>query len=275
MTIRRILIAISFAGTLAAQTFLQMSDPQFGMYSKNANFEHETANFEFAIATANRLKPAFVVITGDLVNEAGNAAQIAEYKRIAAKLDPKIRLFSAPGNHDVQNEPTPESLARYRENFGPDYYTFQAGDITGIVLNSNLEKGTRNAAAEAAKMEAWFQTELTKAKAAGAKQIIVFQHIPFFQKDANEAEVYNNIPVDVRRRYLKLLHENGVQWVFAGHLHHNLEARDGDLQIVATGPVGMPLNDAKSGIRVVAVTPGGVKHQYFDFGVLPETLELK
>ena len=115
-------------------------------------------------------------------------------------------------------------------------------------------------------MEAWFQTELAKAKAAGAKQIIVFQHIPFFQKDANEAEVYNNIPVDVRQRYLKLLHENGVKWVFAGHLHHNLEARDGDLQIVATGPVGMPLNGAKSGIRVVAVTPGGVKHQYFEFG---------
>jgi 3',5'-cyclic AMP phosphodiesterase CpdA len=275
MNIRRFLIAISFAGTLAAQTFLQMSDPQFGMYSKNANFEHETANFEFAIATANRLKPAFVVITGDLVNESGNAAQIAEYKRIAAKLDPEIRLFSVPGNHDVQNEPTAESLARYRENFGPDYYTFQAGDITGIVLNSNLEKGTKNVPAEAAKMEAWFRSELAKAKASGAKHIIVFQHIPFFQKDANEAEVYNNVPVDVRQRYLKLLHENGVHWVFAGHLHHNLEARDGDLQIVATGPVGMPLNGAKSGIRVVAVAPAGVKHQYFEFGELPETLELK
>ena len=36
MTIRRILLALSFAGTLAAQTFIQMSDPQFGMYTKNA-----------------------------------------------------------------------------------------------------------------------------------------------------------------------------------------------------------------------------------------------
>ena len=127
MTIRRIFLALSFAGTLAAQTFIQMSDPQFGMYTKNANFEHETANFEFAIATANRLKPAFVVITGDLINEAGNAAQAAEYKRIAAKLDPTIKLYSVPGNHDVQNEPTAESLARYRERFGPDYYTFPVG----------------------------------------------------------------------------------------------------------------------------------------------------
>jgi len=60
MTIRRIFLALCFAGTLAAQTFIQMSDPQFGMYTKNATFEHETVNFEFAIASANRLKPAFV-----------------------------------------------------------------------------------------------------------------------------------------------------------------------------------------------------------------------
>src|SRR4029079_9763941 len=113
MTIQRLLLGLWFAGTLAAQTFLHLSDPQFGMYSKNANFQHETVNFEFAIATANRLKPAFVVITGDLINEAGNAAQTAEFKRIAAKLDPGIKLYNMPGNHDVKNEPTAESLAYY------------------------------------------------------------------------------------------------------------------------------------------------------------------
>jgi serine/threonine-protein phosphatase CPPED1 len=275
MTIRPILITLAFAGTLAAQTFLQMSDPQFGMFSKNENFAHETVNFDFAIATANRLKPAFVVITGDLINESTNSAQAAEYKRICAKLDSKIPLYSIPGNHDVGNEPTAETLARYRERNGPDYYTFRSGEMAGIVLNSNLEKGTKNVPQEAAKMEAWFKAELGNAKGAGAKNIIVFQHIPLFQKEPNEAEVYNNIPVDVRQRYLKMMHDAGVKWVFAGHLHYNLEARDGDLQEVATGPVGMPLGKGKSGIRVVAVTPQGVKQQYFEFGEIPETLELK
>ncbi len=275
MTISRFFLALSFAGALSAQTFLQMSDPQFGMYTKNAGFEHETANFEFAIATANRLRPAFVVITGDLINEAGNAAQASEYKRIAAKLDPKIKLYHLPGNHDVLNEPTAESLARYRERFGPDYYTFRSGDITGIVLNSNLEKGTKNVPAEAAKMEQWFQAELAKAKSARAKHIIVFQHIPFFRKEAGEPEVYENVPVDVRQRYLELMREYGVKWVFAGHQHQNEEARHGDLQVIATGPVGMPLHGAKSGIRVVSVTPEGVRHKYYDFGDLPESLDLK
>src|ERR1035438_2507247 len=119
----RILLALAFAATLAAQTFIQMSDPQFGMYTENKGFEHETANFEFAVAT------------GNLVNAAGDAAQIAEFKRVAGRLDSNIRAFLMPGNHDVGNEPTKESLAQYREQFGPDYYTFRAGDITGITLN--------------------------------------------------------------------------------------------------------------------------------------------
>ena len=273
MTIRRIACGLAFAGTLAAQTFIQMSDPQFGMFTKNVSFEHETLNLEFAIANANRLKPAFVVITGDLINQASNAAQAAEYKRITSKLDAKIPLFSVAGNHDVENEPTKESLARYRERVGPDYYSFKIGDIAGIVLNSNLQKGTKNVPDEAAKMEAWFKAELEKAK--GAKHILVFQHIPYFKKEAGEAEVYDNIPVDVRQRYLKLMRDAGVKWVFAGHLHYSLEASDGDFQIVGTGPVGMPLGRGKSGFRIVAVTPDAVKHRFYDFGEIPELLEVK
>jgi len=33
-----------------------MADPQFGMYAENKDFRQETVNFEFAIATANRLR---------------------------------------------------------------------------------------------------------------------------------------------------------------------------------------------------------------------------
>ncbi|MGA2773675.1 MAG: metallophosphoesterase [Bryobacteraceae bacterium] len=263
----RILLALAFAATLAAQTFIQMTDPQFGMYAENRGFAQETANFEFAVATANRLKPAFVVVTGDLVNAAGDAAQIAEFKRVAGRLDPSIRLFLMPGNHDLGNEPTKESLANYREQFGPDYYTFRVGDITGIALNSNLEKGARNVPEEAAKMEAWFRTELAKARR--DKHVIVFQHIPFFLQDANEADRYENIPRETRQRYLKILHEYGIKQVFAGHYHSTSEARDGDLEMITTGPVGKPVPPARSGLRIVTVSAAGVTHQYYDFGDLP------
>jgi 3',5'-cyclic AMP phosphodiesterase CpdA len=268
----KIAILLLLAALLPAQTFIQMSDPQFGMYSKDQNFVHETANFEFAIATSNRLKPAFVVVTGDLINKPGDAAQAAEYHRIAAKLDRSIRLVSVAGNHDVENEPTAESLARYRERFGPDYYSFRAGDIAGIVLNSSLEQHPQHVPEEAAKMETWLRDELAKARRDGAKHIIVFQHIPFFLSDPAEADQYFNIPRDIRARYLKLLRDNGVHEVFAGHYHRNSLGRDGDLEMVTTGPVGMPLEGAKSGIRIVNVTNGTISHQYYEFGDLPESL---
>lgn len=274
----KLLLAIlGFSAALLAQpatpppvavppTFIQMSDPQFGMFTANKSFEHETANFEFAIATANRLKPAFVVITGDLINDTGNAAQAAEYKRIAAKLNPAIKLYSVPGNHDVGNEPTKESLSRYRERFGPDYYTFRSGGIEGIVLNSNLEKGAQNVPEDAAKMEAWLKTQLAQAHG----QAIVFQHIPFFLKEANEEDQYFNIPKETRARYLGILHQYGVKQVFAGHLHHNSEGKDGDLEMFTTGPVGMPLDGGKSGMRLVVVKDGGVVQKFYDLGELPQ-----
>ena len=273
MAIPRIVFgALVLAGALSAQTFIQMSDPQFGMFLKDEGFPHETANFDFAIASANRLKPAFVVITGDLVNSRESTAEVAEFQRIAARLAPGIRLFNVPGNHDLGNEPTPESLALYRRRFGPDYYTFRIGDIAGFVVDSSLLKAPARTAAEAAKMEAWLRTELAQARSDGVKHLIVFQHIPPFLKDPNEPETYDSFPLETRARYLKMLHEYGVKHLFAGHYHAAVETRDGDLEIHITGPVGMPLRGGRSGMQIVSVTPGSVWHQYYDFGTLPETL---
>lgn len=62
------------------------------MFSNDSNIQKETVNFEKAVNAANRLDPSFVVVCGDLVNNLTNSGQIAEYKRIADKLDPSIPL---------------------------------------------------------------------------------------------------------------------------------------------------------------------------------------
>jgi serine/threonine-protein phosphatase CPPED1 len=272
---RSLLAVLLWAGASAAERpffFIQMSDPQFGMYTSNQGFEQETANFEFAIATANRLRPAFVIVTGDLVNQPGDPAQIAEYKRIVAKLDPSIPVHHVAGNHDVGNDPTPESLAVYREHLGRDWYSFRSGDMAGIVLDSCMQKAPGRAAAEAARQEEWLRAELPKLKASGAQQIILFQHHPLFLKDAGEKEEYFNLPVETRRRLLRTLHQYSVKWAFTGHHHRNGEARDGDLTVVVTGPVGKPLG-GKSGFRIVKVGPAGVGQRYYDFSELPNAVE--
>src|SRR5579884_1205580 len=145
----RWVVSLCFFSTLAlAQQpwfFAVMSDPQFGMYAKDQNFAQETANFEFAIANINRLHPRFVVICGDLVNHRGDLRQIAEYRRILKNIDPTIPIYSVAGNHDVGDVPTMETLQAFRQNIGPDYYTFASDNILGIVLDSNLIRAPQGA----------------------------------------------------------------------------------------------------------------------------------
>lgn len=255
--------------------FLQFSDPQFGMYEENRGFAQETANLEFAVATANRLHPAFVVVTGDLINRAGDAAQAAEYRRITAKLDAGIPLYSVAGNHDVGNDPTPESLAAYRERFGRDYYTFRSGDMAGFVLNSSLIAHPKNVPEEAARQEAWLRDELEKAKRERVERLIVFQHHSWFLREPEEADQYFNIPREIRKHYLVLFHQYGVSHVFSGHYHRNELGRDGTLEMITTGPVGKPLGGARSGFRVVTVGPAGIAHQFYEYGDLPTRISIK
>jgi 3',5'-cyclic AMP phosphodiesterase CpdA len=252
--------------------FVQMSDPQFGMYSANRDFAQETINFEFAIATANRLRPKFVVICGDLVNQAGNAAQIAEFKRIAARLDPRIQLYNVAGNHDVENEPTPATLAAYRKSFGPDYYRFQSGDLEGFVLNSSLIAAPQRAQAEADRQEAWIKSELAKPRAPGVRYRVVFQHHSWFLENADEPDQYFNIPTPARKRFLKLFHDSGVTHVFAGHYHRNAYGRDGSLEMITTGPVGKFLGADPSGVRIVKWSEAGIEHQYYGLGSIPNQI---
>jgi serine/threonine-protein phosphatase CPPED1 len=252
--------------------FMMLTDPQFGMYASDKNFVQETANFEFAVATVNRLKPAFVVVLGDLVNKAGDPEQIEEYQRISKKIDASIPVYLVAGNHDVGAAPTTETLATYRKNFGRDYYSFRSGPVYGIVLDSNLIIGPKNVASDYQDQLSWLKKELETAKGSGAAQIIVFQHHPYFTIDAKEADQVFSIPSESRKPFLDLLHNYGVRYVFAGHTHQNYAAKDGDMEMVANGPVGMPFGSDGSGIRLAAVTPSGVQHRYFDFGKLPAKL---
>jgi 3',5'-cyclic AMP phosphodiesterase CpdA len=251
--------------------FIQLADTQFGAFTQDKEFQKETENYEFAVANINRLKPAFVVICGDLINKVGDPVQTAEYLRITKQIDPVIPVYAVSGNHDVGNEPTPETLAYYREHFGRDYYGFRQRDIYGIVLNTSMIGAPGKVQAEADKQEAWFKAELTTARASGARHIVVFQHHAWFLEKPDEANQYFNIPNPQRRRYIDLIKGAGVRYVFAGHYHRNAFGTDEDLQMVTSGPVGVPLGSDPSGIRIVAVRPDRIDHQYFTLGNIPIT----
>lgn len=255
--------------------FIQLSDPQLGMFTDNRDYVQDAANFEFAVASVNRLKPAFVVISGDLVNKPGDADQIAAYRRIVAKIDPSIPVYNIAGNHDVQNEPTPESVAAYTKIFGPDHYTFRHRGLVGIVLNSTVIHTPNKTPEQLAEQERWLRAELAKAKSEGARHIVVFQHHPWFIQSGAEPDQYFNIPLARRAAYMALFREFGVRYLFCGHYHRNAEAREGTLENITTGAVGKPLGGSKSGFRVAIVRDDRIEHRFYELGELPTSIEFE
>jgi 3',5'-cyclic AMP phosphodiesterase CpdA len=254
--------------------FLQLSDPQFGMFTADREFSQETANFEFVVANVNRLKPDFVVITGDLVNKPGDNAQIAEYDRIRAAIDPAIPVYEMPGNHDVENAPTPESLAAYRARYKRDRYVFRHKNLLGIVLNSSLIHTPERAQDAYAEQTRWLEQELAAARKSGARHVVVFQHHPWFLKSATEPDEYFNIPLARRTPLLDMFRTAGIRTLVSGHYHNNAVASDGGFDAIVTGAVGMPLMGSQSGFRAFRVTDDGIAHRYFELGQIPSAIDI-
>lgn len=271
-----VLLVLSAASIARADKpffFIQLTDPQFGFVAQNENFEKETENFELAIATANRLKPAFVIVTGDLTHKTNDDAQVKEYLRIVGKLDRSIAFYQLPGNHDVGNKPTPESIAAYVKRFGRDRYTFRHGNLLGIAVNSNLLMAPEAVEQQASEQDAWLRGELAKARAEKVRHVVVFQHHPVFVKTPDEPDAYFNLPLERRMSYLELLKQNGVRHVFAGHYHADRVLRDGATEFIITGAVGKPLHKSQSGLRVVAVRDSGIEHKFYELTALPAKVD--
>ena len=274
-----VVFGLGLAGLPAAPAapffFIQLTDPQFGMTTSDAGLR--AGDGEPRIRRGDG-EPAAAGLRRS--SRATSSTRRATPRRSpstsgsSAGSTRRFRAYSIPGNHDVGNEPTPESLSAYTKRFGPDRFSFTVGSFVGIAINSCLIHTPKNVKAEAEQQDQWLRAELAKARRDGARHIVVFQHHPLFVSDAAEPGGYENIPPDARARLLALFREAGVRHVFAGHYHQNALARDGDLQVVTTGPIGMPLRGAKSGMRIAIVTDAGIEHRYYDLGDLPSRVAL-
>lgn len=249
--------------------FIQLTDPQFGMFENNKGFEKETELFEKAVIEINRLKPDFVVITGDLVNDPGNELQISEFKRIISKIHSTIPVYLTPGNHDIGMEPDSLNITRFINNFGYDKFSFNHKGFKFIGFNSSLIKC--NTPDFEQRQYEWLRGELFKGKT--IKHIILFCHYPFFIKDFNEPEDYSNIGMTNRGKYLTLFETNKVDAIFSGHLHDNAYAKYGDTELVTTSAIGKPLGTVSSGLMVVKIEKGSIiEHDFYELDKIPITI---
>ena len=257
--------------------FIQLSDPQFGLFEArgaapgDGTFP-ETELYEAAIAAANRLKPAFVVVTGDLVQESDDEEQHSELMRITGQLDNDVPIYFTTGNCDVGNTPTAESLRVYRAKFGRDNYSFDAGGSHFVVLNSSVCLDPSEVPEEWDSLVEFLRSDLDVHSPSG-NHTVMFMHHPLFGGSADEPDDgIAIIPRERRRVILDLLRKHEASAAFAGHWHRNNYTADGDMLMIISGPVGFPVADDPSGLRIVKVYEDRIEHEYFGFDEMPEAV---
>jgi 3',5'-cyclic AMP phosphodiesterase CpdA len=259
----------------AYATFSGMNEADVARYAERGmrveivpgveGYAWDAERYRTAIAAVNALEPEFVVMGGDMVDDPASQEQYETLMEITAALDHDIAMHWVPGNHDIADDtvvPTPERIATYRDAFGPDYYAFDHGGVRFIVLNTVVvDHPERSSDALAEQME-FLREEIDRVRN-GDGTGIVFGHHPLFTREPNEEDTYWNLPRDRRRNLLAEFHRGRISHAFAGHWHRNSVARDGAFEMVTSGPVGYPLGDDPSGIRVVRVESGRVVHHRY------------
>ena len=276
-----------------------MADPQFGMFAFLSDltdadiedrrrrgitvrkaprpitgFADETRLYTSAIEAANRLRPAFVVVCGDMVHDASDQTQIAELFRITTLLDDDVPIHFVSGNHDVGDSPTSESIDLYRSRFGADNYSFDHDGCHFVVINSSVASDPANVPREWDRVVQFLVDDMSAARRAGVQDIVLFTHHPLFENRADEDDGYFTIPRSRRQVLVDALEDYGATAVFAGHMHRNCIGREGDLRMITTGAVGYPLGDDPSGLRVVRMYEDGIEHDYYSMDAIPDIVTL-
>ena len=260
-----VFVSHGIAADSASFFFLQLSDPQFGFMDNNKSISAETEAMNKAVTAINQLKPPFVVITGDFVNNSKSKEQIAAYKSMIAQIDSSVKVYMIPGNHDI-GKVSRASIDNYKKNYGETHFSFRYGDCTFIGIDSNIIKEEDKEREEV--QFKWLEQELQKTKDARFK--FVFTHCSVFLKRMDEPVNYSNFSLPMREKYVRLFQKYGVNAIFAGHLHNNAYGKVGNMEMITIGPVGKVLGTGYQGMNLVKVYPDRFISEFIALNQLPK-----
>ncbi|MFT5735846.1 MAG: putative MPP superfamily phosphohydrolase [Maribacter sp.] len=239
-------------------TFAQLCDTQLGM----GGYEHDLKTFEQAVKQINALDTDFVVICGDLFDEA-NESSYSDFKNIMKGL--KIPCYVASGNHDVGNTPNDTTLNYYRKTIEKDYYEFQHKNYSFVMTNTQLWK--INVENESEKHDDWFRKTL-KVQKDRQYPIFVIGHYPLYVEFPEEEEHYFNIPVVKRRSILELFKKNNVVAYLSGHTHKLVINNYENIQLVSGETTSKNFDSRPLGFRLWQVSSDTIRHDFISLQTL-------
>lgn len=241
--------------------FIHMTD----IHLDDANL----ATFNKAVAEFNAISPAFIVNTGDIVNEGEvspaitiSEAQATEWfgKYKAAISGLTMPVYDAVGNHDCANLACETAVGAagcskniFRNSFGPTYYSFDWGQYHCVVLdpNNGVSSNVEVYSITGSQLQ-WLQADL--GYRAKNSPVLVFCHAP-------------TTSWRTRDTVLNLLKQYKAQ-IFSGHDHQDLLMNSGGVPEQVTAALsgewghGDNLDGRKPGYRVVSVA-GSVLDDFY------------
>jgi 3',5'-cyclic AMP phosphodiesterase CpdA len=288
--------------------FIQLADPQLGMLHQDVRWEEEVAMLRRAIEHANRLRPRFVLVSGDLVNKFGGSdeQQLAALGRALGALDAAIPIVLQPGNHDLGQVPTPASVARYVSRHGDDFFSFWTGGVCFLSLNSQyyLPRGAEQTGSLGEAQLQWLEREV--AGPCGARKrrahVVMLSHAAPFVGAEEEAHGWANWALPARRAALAAAARAGAKLWLSGHFHGNAAGRSGGgVEVVTTSACGSMINwtapaaqvaplptpdfntavgspavvagERHSGVRLVRVRAEAIEHRWFTMAAVPRSFD--
>lgn len=219
-----------------AFTFIMAGDPQIGGW---VSVEETKAHFIELARQANAMKPAFVLVVGDLVNDGPNEKELAAFEEALKEFRVPVKLI--PGNHD--------NLATYRQRFGADYYHFDYDNCEFVCVNSCLMNGP-GVSGEAKAQWAWLEQTLADARARGRAHIFLVMHHPPITIPLGEV------------RLERLIRKYGVDFVLAGHIHRTREEKHTQYRLYTVAGTGWAMDKNGLGYRVFSVSGPTVEQRY-------------
>jgi len=219
--------------------FIVMSDThyilpdnvQIGEWAAVGEFSDRT---ERALRMAGALPHDFAVHLGDVSHEYPETGRSeTAFKGALARFEAnRLRFYMAAGNMDIGDKPDPTSpadwadaatLRRWQSVFGPSWYSFDHGDVHGVVLNTQIMDGPL---AEARVQHDWVEKDLADHS---ERRLILFLHMPpyFVQPDERGLGFYNSLGPAPRTWLLGLIRRFRIGLVFAGHTHFVALSREG------------------------------------------------
>lgn len=214
-----------FSFVVVSDTHVNERDGQSTSPFKTNHRANTRARHVFREIASLEPAPRFVVHLGDMVHPVPSQPTYrdaaAKFREISSPI--VVPIHVVPGNHDIGDkclewmpagQIDAQSLATYREAFGPDHYAFDHAGIKFVCLNALL---LNSGLPEEPLQRRWLEHELRRG---GDTRTFLFLHYPPFVHAPDEPGTYDNIDEPARSWLVSLIARSSIEAVFSGHVHN-------------------------------------------------------